>query len=524
MAPDRSFWLALTQIGVELRLGGDTAPVAVAAFDGTAFERDLAVIVERLNAAGVPALAVLPASEIVSGTIKPVSLRLGSPLRIARIRASIALTTPIDRLDMSIGRPLPDGSVPWAAALSETIGEAQRFLRICGLRDVRIAPSPDLPPFGETQAGRFALPLGPGGRKWAAAGTAAAAAVALLMILPSGGTPDASEGATAEIAALTEGADAAAPDSVAPGIAAPGAGAPETRTSLPAPEPEPETALTVARRPEARPPETRPETQVAARAPGPLSQTRDAEKSLASVSPPTARVTSPESPPEPVMTKAARNMPADMVIAPAPAVPTLPSAVRITPDDALPAAVLRDIISRLPAAPGGWVAANGGPLPRPLSLYDVPPAAPGLAPGTADPAYQRPRARPFGDEARATPPPLPTPGLSDAISAAVATAAAAGPVAPARTAALIRTSAPAPTAAASEALLTEYEGFHPGRLSLVAVMGSKTSRRAILREANGRTRRVEPGDRIDGMRVVAIGSDNVRLERRGRSLVVSMAD
>lgn len=60
------------------------------------------------------------------------------------------------------------------------------------------------------------------------------------------------------------------------------------------------------------------------------------------------------------------------------------------------------------------------------------------------------------------------------------------------------------------------------RVNLIGVYGKPSSRRALIRLSNGRYRKVEVGDRIDGGRVSAIGDSELRYTKGGRNVVLKM--
>lgn len=59
-------------------------------------------------------------------------------------------------------------------------------------------------------------------------------------------------------------------------------------------------------------------------------------------------------------------------------------------------------------------------------------------------------------------------------------------------------------------------------VNLIGVYGKPSSRRALVRLENGRYRKVEVGDRIDGGRVSAIGDKELRYQKSGRAIVLKM--
>jgi hypothetical protein len=60
------------------------------------------------------------------------------------------------------------------------------------------------------------------------------------------------------------------------------------------------------------------------------------------------------------------------------------------------------------------------------------------------------------------------------------------------------------------------------RINLIGVYGTQSNRYALIRQANGRYKKVSVGDRIDGGRVAAITDDEVRYEKGGRLIALEM--
>ena len=60
------------------------------------------------------------------------------------------------------------------------------------------------------------------------------------------------------------------------------------------------------------------------------------------------------------------------------------------------------------------------------------------------------------------------------------------------------------------------------KVNLIGVYGKPSSRRALVRLGNGRYRKVEVGDRIDGGQVSAIGDAELRYQKSGRAIVLKM--
>ncbi|MEM7091016.1 MAG: hypothetical protein AAF496_15755 [Pseudomonadota bacterium] len=60
------------------------------------------------------------------------------------------------------------------------------------------------------------------------------------------------------------------------------------------------------------------------------------------------------------------------------------------------------------------------------------------------------------------------------------------------------------------------------RLNLIGVYGTPANRRALVRLPSGRYKKLKVGDRIDGGRVIAISDSELRYEKKGRNLTLSM--
>ncbi|WP_299678899.1 hypothetical protein [uncultured Roseobacter sp.] len=60
------------------------------------------------------------------------------------------------------------------------------------------------------------------------------------------------------------------------------------------------------------------------------------------------------------------------------------------------------------------------------------------------------------------------------------------------------------------------------KVNLIGVYGTPSARRALVRLSNGRYKKVQVGDRIDGGRVSAIGEGELRYQKRGRNIVLKM--
>ena len=62
------------------------------------------------------------------------------------------------------------------------------------------------------------------------------------------------------------------------------------------------------------------------------------------------------------------------------------------------------------------------------------------------------------------------------------------------------------------------------RINLIGVYGKSSNRRALVRLGNGRYQKVQVGDRLDGGRVAAIGTSELRYTKNGRNVVLGMPD
>lgn len=69
---------------------------------------------------------------------------------------------------------------------------------------------------------------------------------------------------------------------------------------------------------------------------------------------------------------------------------------------------------------------------------------------------------------------------------------------------------------------TFVNAINLGKLNLIGVYGTQSKRYALVRQPNGRYRKVRVGDNIDGGRVQAITASEVRYQKGGRMLALSM--
>lgn len=84
----------------------------------------------------------------------------------------------------------------------------------------------------------------------------------------------------------------------------------------------------------------------------------------------------------------------------------------------------------------------------------------------------------------------------------------------------IAPSGPTPTTVARAA--TEKNALRMRQVNLIGVYGSNSNRRALVRLANGSYKKVKVGDRLDGGRVAAIGTSDLRYVKSGRSVTLTM--
>ena len=85
---------------------------------------------------------------------------------------------------------------------------------------------------------------------------------------------------------------------------------------------------------------------------------------------------------------------------------------------------------------------------------------------------------------------------------------------------------PKPVSVASSASVAQkatlVKALNLRKVNLIGVYGTSSSRRALIRLSNGRYKKVEVGDRIDGGKVAAIGKEQLRYTKSGRNIVLRM--
>lgn len=79
-----------------------------------------------------------------------------------------------------------------------------------------------------------------------------------------------------------------------------------------------------------------------------------------------------------------------------------------------------------------------------------------------------------------------------------------------------------PTSAEIEAQATTPSAIPRGEMALIGVFGTPDARRALLRLSDGQFVRVGVGGEVDGWRVIAIGTDEIRLLRGGQTRVYEL--
>lgn len=77
-----------------------------------------------------------------------------------------------------------------------------------------------------------------------------------------------------------------------------------------------------------------------------------------------------------------------------------------------------------------------------------------------------------------------------------------------------------PTTASVAREATDEDVIDLSRVNLIGVYGSTSNRRALVRLGNGRYKKVQVGDRLDGGQVAAIGDSELRYIKRGNNVVL----
>lgn len=79
-----------------------------------------------------------------------------------------------------------------------------------------------------------------------------------------------------------------------------------------------------------------------------------------------------------------------------------------------------------------------------------------------------------------------------------------------------------PTTASVARQATIQNALNLNKINLIGVYGTSSSRRALVRFANGRLKKVQVGDRIDGGKVSAISDTELRYVKSGRNIILKM--
>ncbi len=79
-----------------------------------------------------------------------------------------------------------------------------------------------------------------------------------------------------------------------------------------------------------------------------------------------------------------------------------------------------------------------------------------------------------------------------------------------------------PTRASVAKQATYVNAINLSKINLIGVYGTKSNRYALVRQANGRYKKVKVGDSIDGGRVAAISSNELRYQKSGRMVSLKM--
>ena len=167
-------------------------------------------------------------------------------------------------------------------------------------------------------------------------------------------------------------------------------------------------------------------------------------------------------------------------------------------------AIILDLAAAEPTTPSGSrlaVSVSRIPAPRPRDMERAVAAA--LKAATRAPAPEpepEPEPEPAPEQmAAATPEQEPEPEVEAPVSSA-------------------------PTSGSVADRATFVNALNLSRINLIGVYGTQSNRYALIRQSNGRYKRVEVGDRIDGGVVAAITATEVRYQKGGRLIALQMPD
>jgi hypothetical protein len=110
------------------------------------------------------------------------------------------------------------------------------------------------------------------------------------------------------------------------------------------------------------------------------------------------------------------------------------------------------------------------------------------------------------------------------IAQIVAAARAAAPQPTQAVAAVARATPRIPTTASVARQATLTNAISLRRVNLIGVFGSPSNRRALVRLSSGRIIRVGVGDRVDGGRVAAIGTETLQYVKSGRNITLGLPE
>lgn len=172
-----------------------------------------------------------------------------------------------------------------------------------------------------------------------------------------------------------------------------------------------------------------------------------------------------------------------------PASVTAAAQATTTDPDAVAAALAEAVATPAPEATPQAVAASLKPKVRPGQLEQA--TAPPAPSAAAAPAARTPSTDPLDD------------GEPELVAA-------------------VRSAPNIPSSASVARAATDSKAIKLRDVNLIGVYGTPGNRRALVRLPNGRYEKVKVGDRIDGGKVSAIGDSELRYNKRGRDVVLSM--
>ena len=79
-----------------------------------------------------------------------------------------------------------------------------------------------------------------------------------------------------------------------------------------------------------------------------------------------------------------------------------------------------------------------------------------------------------------------------------------------------------PTKASVAKQATFKNAINLSKINLIGVYGSDSNRHALIRQANGRFKKVQVGDKIDGGQIAAITASEVRYKKGGKMITLAM--